>query len=108
MHTLRRRALWILVGTGFTVLGVASVTALPVWPVVGVAVAAVALVLNTMTSRLQATSCLGCAGDLSGQPVSARGRMCPSCGTINERPLPGFDEKFADAASVDGDRPSNT
>jgi hypothetical protein len=103
MNILRRRALWVVVGAGLTVLGVLSLTAVPAWPVVGVAVAAAAIVLNSLTARLQATTCLGCGGDLAGQPNSPHGRMCPTCGTINEKPVPGFEV----AASGGGDRASD-
>lgn len=85
MNVLRRRALWVVVGVAATALGVISITALPAWPVVGVAVAAVALVLNTLTRPLTATTCLGCGQDLAATPGGAHGRICPSCGALNQR-----------------------
>jgi len=85
MQKIRVRALWIVVGIGLTTLGVISMTALPALPVVGVAVAAVALVLNTMMRDLTTNTCLGCGIDLSDQPAGVHGRICPSCGAVNER-----------------------
>jgi hypothetical protein len=82
---IRRRALWIVVCLLGTAVAVIAWTTLPAWPVVGVAVASVALVLNTLTSRLSPATCLSCGADLSGQAPGAHGRMCHACGAINER-----------------------
>lgn len=85
MSTIRRRALWIVVGVAATALGVISMTALPAWPVVGVAVATVAIVLNSLTRSLSISTCLNCGGDLASTPSSEHGRICPSCGALNQR-----------------------
>ncbi len=83
---------------GLTALGVISITAIPVWPVLGVAVATVALVLNTLTRQVSLTTCLGCGGSLANAPTGAHGRICPGCGAINERLVgnfPGEDDASA-------------
>ncbi len=81
MHKIRRRALWIAVGVGITTLGVLSITTVPAWPIVGVAVATLALAINQLTSRLSQTICLGCGQDLSGQPLGEhRAPSAPSAG----------------------------
>lgn len=85
MSKIRRRALWIVVGISATALGVISITTIPAWPVLGVAVATVALVLNTLTRSLTKTTCLGCGGDLSTTPSGEHGRVCTACGTLNQR-----------------------
>lgn len=100
MHTIRRRALWIVVVAGAVVLGLIFTTTIPAWPVLGVAVAAVAFAINGVAARLETTSCLACGADLADQPVGIRGRLCPKCGAINERGI-ADPEQRADAGGVD-------
>lgn len=82
---IRARALWVVVCLGVMALGLIAWTTLPAWPVVGAAVTAVALVLNSITSKIDAPICLDCGADLSDEPVCSHGRICKSCGAINER-----------------------
>jgi uncharacterized protein YaaW (UPF0174 family) len=82
MHKIRLRALALLVGTALAAIATASLTAVPVWPVVGVAVAAVAWGLSKMTVRLKGPVCWGCGGDLSREAAGDYGKICPKCGTI--------------------------
>lgn len=82
---MRRRALWVVVVFVVTAVGVITWTAMPMWPVIGVAIAATALVLNTITKDLSQDRCLGCGESIAQQPVGVHGRGCPKCGTINER-----------------------
>lgn len=82
---IRTRALWVVVCLCVTALGLIAWTTLPAWPVVGAAVAAVALVLNSLTAKIDAPICLNCGTDLSSEPICSHGRMCRSCGAINER-----------------------
>jgi hypothetical protein len=98
MQRTRVRVLWTLVGIGLTTLGVLSLTTLPAWPIVGVAVATLALAVNTISSRLRHPICLGCGFDLKHEPVGERGSICPTCGTVNER----FTDRVASEA-VDAD-----
>lgn len=69
-----------------TAIALIAWTTIPAWPVVGVAFAAAALVVNTAAARLKADRplCLSCGHDLSGVPTGQYGRMCPSCGGINQ------------------------
>ena len=85
MSQIRRRALWVVVCMGATALGVIAWTTIPAWPVVGVAVATVAILLNSITARISTSSCLSCGLDLSSQPTGVHGRICPGCGAVNER-----------------------
>jgi hypothetical protein len=78
------RVLWMIVGVGLTTLGVISLTTIPAWPILGVAVATVALVINQMTSRLRQPICLGCGHDLTGQPLGEHGTICPACGAVHQ------------------------
>ena len=84
MHKVRRRVLWIAVGVGLTTFGVLSVTTIPAWPVVGLAVATLAIVVNHLASRLSDPICLGCGNDLKNQPRGEHGTICPACGSIQE------------------------
>jgi hypothetical protein len=83
LHSIRRRVLWIVVGVGLTTLGVISMTTLPAWPVVGAAVATIALVLNGMTRSLRESVCLGCGGSIAGLPHGEHGVICPGCGHVS-------------------------
>jgi hypothetical protein len=82
LHETRRRVLWVVAGVGVTALAVVSWTALPALPVVGVAVAAIALVVNRMTAGLRESVCLGCGQDVSQLPHGEHGVICPNCGHI--------------------------
>lgn len=84
MHKIRLRVLALLLGTALATIATASLTALPVWPVVGVAVAAVALGVNKITARLRQPTCWGCGGDISREPKGGYGTICPDCGSITE------------------------
>ena len=86
VHKIRLRMLAILVGVLLTAIGVISFAAAPVWPVIGVAFATVALVFNTMTSRLSAPVCWGCGKDIAKQPSGEYGVVCPGCGTLTQKP----------------------
>ena len=61
-----------------------SLTTVPAWPIVGVAVAALALVVSRVTSGLTETICLGCGVDLKDLPRGEHGTICPGCGSVNE------------------------
>jgi tRNA(Ile2) C34 agmatinyltransferase TiaS len=84
LHTVRLRALAIVVAATLAVIGLASVAATPLWPVLGVAVAAVALVVNKMAMRLSDPTCLGCGTSLRGQPHGEHGVSCPKCGSVSD------------------------
>lgn len=99
MSTIRRRALWTIVCVGLTALGLISITTIPAWPVVGVAVATVALVLNSLTREVSLAVCLGCGTSLAKAPTGAHGRICPGCGSVNERLVGTFPREDEDAAA---------
>ena len=84
MHKVRLRVLWTFVGIALTTLGVISLTTIPAWPIVGVAVATLALAVNSMTSRLRQPICLGCGNDLNGLPRGEHGSICPRCGAVHQ------------------------
>lgn len=84
MHRLRLRVLALLVAATLAAIGIASAVAWPVWPVLGFAAAAVALVVNQMASRLSQPTCLSCGTDLSRQPAGEHGVICPMCGAISD------------------------
>ncbi|QOJ01572.1 MAG: hypothetical protein HRU70_14225 [Phycisphaeraceae bacterium] len=81
-----RAALWV-VGVACAAVAMISLTAVPVWPVVGVAFAVVAVAVNKVAGRLQPDQlrCYGCGKDLSGQVAGAYGVVCDACGKINQR-----------------------
>lgn len=84
MHKIRLRVLALLVATALAAIGAVSLAALPVWPVVGVAVATAAFVFNSMTSKLSHPVCWGCGGDIAKIPSGEYGVICPKCGSITQ------------------------
>jgi hypothetical protein len=86
LHKTWLKTLALAVAVAITVFGLVSLAAAPVWPVVGVAVAALALVWNGMTSRLSQPTCLHCGENLNDQPAGLYGIICPGCGGLNEPP----------------------
>jgi hypothetical protein len=85
MHRIRRRALWVVVVVGVTTLGLLAMSTIPAWPVVGVAVATLAIALGSITRSVSPSICLGCGHDVSDVPAGTHGRLCPTCGALNER-----------------------
>ncbi len=82
----------------FWVLGIALCTAAAIvftsisWiPVIGVAVAAAAVSLNKVASRLSKPTCMGCGNDLSDQKLGNWGTVCHKCGSIHQ-PRPAKDQ----------------
>lgn len=83
LHRIRLKVFALLVGMTLAVIGAVSWAALPIWPVIGVAVATVAFVVNSLTSRLNEPVCWTCGEDLSRQAAGEYGLMCPGCGSLN-------------------------
>jgi hypothetical protein len=82
MHKLRLRALGMALALTLAAIGAVSIAALPVWPVIGVTVAAAALAVNRITSRLAHPTCWGCGTNIHNEPESPYGVQCPACGAI--------------------------
>lgn len=85
MQRVRLRVFAFVIGLTLATVGVVSWAALPLWPVVGVAVAAAAVAVNTMTARLKHPTCWSCGSDVSGLPAGQYGVICQQCGSINQR-----------------------
>jgi hypothetical protein len=81
---MRLRVFAVLVGVTLAAIGAVSLAAVPLWPVLGVAFATVALCVNTMTSRLAGPVCWGCGEDIARLPSGEYGVMCPKCGTLTQ------------------------
>jgi len=86
LHRIRLRVFALLVGATLAAIAAVSWAALPVWPVVGVAVATFAFVFNGMTSRLNHPVCWTCGADLARHNAGEYGVMCPACGSLNGLP----------------------
>jgi hypothetical protein len=84
IHKVWLRVIALLFAASLLVLGVVSVTAAPVWPIVGVAVATVAVMWTNITSRLDRPTCLHCGHDIENQPGSQYGIVCDKCGGLSE------------------------
>lgn len=81
---MRMRALASVVALGLVAWGVIVFAALPALPVIGVAVAAAALVVNQVAARLDQPLCRDCGRDLSGEAPGTYGVCCPACGLVNQ------------------------
>lgn len=84
MHRIRMRTLAFVVGVVIAGFGVAAAFTLPLIPVLGFAVAAAAVVVNQMASRLSHPTCYGCGRDIVGLDAGAYGVECPDCGAITQ------------------------
>ncbi len=91
MHKVRLRALAFVVGIALCALGAISLTTIPAWPIVGVAVAFVAVGINRIASRLAQPVCLSCGIDLGEQPTGEHGPICPSCGAVGTPDAPALE-----------------
>ena len=83
---VRLRAMAIVIGVALAAIATIALTAMPAWPVVGVAFAAAAVCVNSMASRLNvaAPTCLDCGARLDGQAPGTYGVICQQCGSINQ------------------------
>lgn len=87
MQRVRMKVLAILLGTVLAAVATISLTSLPAWPIVGVAVATVAVAVNKMTARLKTPVCYGCGEDITRLPSGEYGVICPSCGMMTPKAL---------------------
>jgi hypothetical protein len=85
MYKIRLRVLGLLVGLMLAAVATISLTTIPAWPVIGVAVATLALAVNKMTTRLGQPTCWGCGSDLAQAEAGQYGVECPSCGSLTPR-----------------------
>jgi len=81
---LRLRALVWILGIALATTAMVLLTSVSWVPVVGVAVAAAAMSINKVASRLSKPTCWSCGHDLSAQPVNNWGAACPTCGALNQ------------------------
>lgn len=101
MSRIRLRVLALVVGIALLALGAISLTAIPAWPVVGVAVAFVAMAVNRAAARLDQPICLTCGHDIGGEPAGEHGMVCSKCGSVNDS---GSAVAGAEAERTDGGR----
>ncbi len=78
MQRVRLKVLTITAILVATAVALVSVLALPAWGVWIGAAAAVALVVNTVASRLSSNVCLGCGHDLAHEARGEFGASAPS------------------------------
>lgn len=83
LRKLRLRAFGVVVAILLAAFAAVSWVSAPVWPVIGVAVTAVAIAVNTIGSRLSQPRCMACGHDLTDEPAGPHGVICPDCGSIN-------------------------
>lgn len=91
METIRLRAFAVVVATCIAAVGLIAWSMIPAWPVIGVGVAVVAVVINRVAVRLDQPACWSCGISMKEQPVGQHGSICPKCGAVNQ-PLLHADE----------------
>lgn len=83
LERIRIKLVVFVAGLLFAAIGVLTWAALPVLPVVGVAVATAAFVASSMTSRLAKGVCHGCGQRLGPVMPGEHGVLCPNCGRLD-------------------------
>ena len=82
---LKLRALVIAIAVPLAVLSAISFS--PAWltlPLVGVAVAAVTVTVSRIGQLLIEPTCWTCGHDLSAEPDTEHGVVCPECGSLSQ------------------------
>lgn len=100
MSRIRLRVLAFVLGLALTAIGLISLTAIPALPVIGVAFAAAAVGVNSLTARLKQPVCHGCGEQIGDVPAGTYGVQCPHCGSLTqfgEQPLLAADDADQDA-----------
>ena len=80
---VRFRVIAIVLGVLITGLAVASVSTMPMWPVLGATIAVFAVAVNTFGARLSADICYHCGTDLKDLPSGEHGVVCTKCGKLS-------------------------
>lgn len=84
LHKTWLRLLALAVAACLTIFALVSLAAAPAWPVIGVTVAAMALVWkSSIGPRIVRPACLHCGASIKGQPTGEYGAMCRECGGLN-------------------------
>jgi len=107
MHKIRLRVLGLLLGLALAAIATVSFTTWPAWPVIGVAVATLALVVNKMTTRLAQPVCWGCGADISRDTPGQYGVECPNCGSLTPQGVDLAWARPAPEAAPDEDEKSD-
>lgn len=86
---IRFRVLAIVLAVVVAGVAIVAFTALPTWPVIGATIAAIAVAVNTVGSRLAQNVCFHCGEKLSVAHVGEHGVTCPTCGSLSFPGEPG-------------------
>ncbi|MEM7755762.1 MAG: hypothetical protein AAF297_09025 [Planctomycetota bacterium] len=82
LNRLRRRTLAIVLAGVVASVTAVSVAALPVLPVVGVALITVAAAVHSVTAPLKAAVCSRCGASIAKAQPGPYGAVCASCGGL--------------------------
>lgn len=97
---VRLRAIVAVIGVPIALL--ATISALPMWVMVPIVVAAVTMTVSRVTSGMQRQTCWTCGEDLSAETHGTHGLACPHCGTLNMfEPMGDPTDLLADADEPD-------
>jgi predicted RNA-binding Zn-ribbon protein involved in translation (DUF1610 family) len=81
---MRYRVLGISLAIVLAAVSVITLSTLPAWPIIGVAVASMVVVINTVANRLQQPICHACGLSLASAKFGTHGTICPECGAVNQ------------------------
>lgn len=85
-----------------------TVIGAPWLPVVGVAMAALAVSVSNLTKGLAEPRCLSCGMGLENEPKGVHGVICPSCGAVNSGTLVHLARADRDRAARDAAKTVST
>ena len=86
LHRIRRRVVWVTATVvGLSVAAVLLTTA-PVWPVLGAAIATIAVAVQSLGRELKSDRCMNCGESMASEPRGTHGAICPRCGAIDDTP----------------------
>ena len=84
LRRMRYRVLGISLAIVLAAVSVITLSTLPAWPIIGVAVASMVVVINTVANRLQQPICHACGLSLASAKFGTHGTICPECGAVNQ------------------------
>ncbi len=108
IRTLRRRALGVVVLVLLAATTAIALSGITWIPVVGVAIAGVAVAVHKITHRLHHYDvCLSCGQSLADEPEGVHGIACPRCGAVHSGTIRHLAQLEGQAPRLDDDSDSH-
>lgn len=84
LHRIRRQVVWVVAGIAGLAVAAIVLTAAPTLPIIGAALATIAVAVQSLGRELKVDRCMNCGESLVSQPRGAHGVICPRCGSLDE------------------------